>query len=144
MAHVAHSLDVGLDLVPHTASDPAVICNDVKILHVAVAADYLRLRDLGLSSGVAEREVADNADAGVGTLAQLARNGHRRGIYAHGLAVIIYTFLNVLPDVILSEFGLQDGLIDVAAKLGGCHFACFLFRLHFSFRNAEALLSFLI
>ena len=86
----------------------------------------------------------DNADAGVGTLAQLARNGQRRGIYAHGLAVIIYTFLNILPDVILSEFGLQDGLIDVAAKLGGCHFACFLFRLHFSFRNAEALLSFLI
>lgn len=46
VADVADSLDISLNVIPLAAANPTVVCDDVEILNVAVAANDLGLRYL--------------------------------------------------------------------------------------------------
>ena len=96
-------------------------------------AVLFRLHHLGSGGGQAEGEVAHHADLGVGAFAQLDGDGQGGGIDAHGAAAEVDALLDVLADVILGEFRLQNGLVNVGGQLGHGHVGSFFCRFHSTF-----------
>lgn len=64
VANIDDSGNIAGDAVPKPAANPAEIGDDVEVLNFKVLAIFLRLRDFGVGSRSAEREIADDADTG--------------------------------------------------------------------------------
>ena len=78
-----------------------------------------------MRTSVAEREVADDADAGLCASRKFLRDWQRGRVDADGSAAEVDAFLDVAADVLVRELRLEDGLVDVAGKLSLAHVAGF-------------------
>ena len=99
VANIDDGGNVAGDVIPKPATNPTLIGNNVEVLNLEVATIFLRLRDFGVGSRSAEREIADDADTCRSSGGQFGGNGETGRVNADGFTAEVDTILNIAANV---------------------------------------------
>ena len=130
MSCVCTCLQVCRYFIIFAGAELAEVCDDVDFTDTVIFSDDVDLRNTAFRGAVAEREVGNRTELCDGSAYIRLTEFNVCRVDADGRTSKGCAVFGQINDLLLGEFRLQYGIVNVGRKFRNTHLTCFLFGFH--------------